>query len=45
MAQLRLYNSLTNRKEDFSPIDNDHVKVILRLFMLNLKRPIQKNIS
>ena len=27
MAQLRLYNSLTNRKEDFSPIDNDHVKV------------------
>ena len=27
MIQLRLYNSLTNRKEDFSPIDNDHVKV------------------
>ena len=22
MAQLRLYNSLTNRKEDFSPIDD-----------------------
>ena len=27
MAQLRLYNSLTNRKEDFSPIDNNHVKI------------------
>ena len=27
MTQLRLYNSLTNRKEDFSPIDSQHVKV------------------
>ena len=27
MARLRLYNSLTNKKEDFSPIDPDHVRV------------------
>ena len=27
MAQLRLYNSLTNKKEDFSPIDPDHVRI------------------
>ena len=27
MSQLRLYNSLTNRKEDFSPIDDSNVRV------------------
>ena len=27
MTQLRLYNSLTNKKEDFSPIDDNHIKV------------------
>ena len=27
MTQLRLYNSLTNKKEDFLPIDNNHIKV------------------
>ena len=27
MARLRLYNSLTNKKEDFLPIDPDHVRV------------------
>ena len=27
MSQLRLYNSLTNKKEDFTPIDSDHVRV------------------
>ncbi len=27
MAQLRLYNSLTNKKEDFFPIDQSHVRV------------------
>ena len=27
MSQLRLYNSLTNRKEDFSPIDDTNVRV------------------
>jgi len=27
MAQLRLYNSLTNKKEDFLPIDQSHVRV------------------
>ena len=27
MSKLRLYNSLTNRKEDFSPIDDSNVRV------------------
>ena len=27
MTQLRLYNSLTNKKEDFLPIDDNHIKV------------------
>ena len=27
MAQLRLYNSLTNKKEEFLPIDQSHVRV------------------
>ena len=27
MTQLRLYNSLTNKKEDFLPIDENHIKV------------------
>ena len=27
MLKLRLYNSLTNRKEDFSPIDDSNVRV------------------
>ena len=27
MTKLRLYNSLTNRKEDFSPIDDSNVRV------------------
>ena len=28
MSMLKLHNTLTRKKEDFVPIDNDHVRVL-----------------